>query len=134
MSKKKPHAHRLRRHTYKTGTSVYFCTLPDCYFKVECEAMLGKPALCNLCGDEFVMNEYHLKLKKPHCAKCNKIKVTRSDGTKHYVRRDSFPFQDQARVNQIVQGKPEPETAKAHIADLRERLNSLSRSDADEDI
>ena len=61
------HVHKLRRHKYSTGNSIYFCTLPDCNFKMDVALSLGKRSLCNLCGNEFIMNEYSIKLAKPHC-------------------------------------------------------------------
>lgn len=124
------HAHKLRRFTYKkTGNSVYFCTFPDCYFRVQCETMLGKRATCNLCGDEFTMTEYQIKLKSPHCAKCSKIKVKGHDGKKHYVRRDSLPFSAQ-----IIQAPVAVEDVKDVTEGLRARLASVLESDEDKDI
>ncbi len=73
---KKNHTHKLRRLTYKTGNSVYFCTLPDCYFKIATKLSLGKKSICHRCGSEFVMNDYSIRLAKPHCDKCHKSKHT----------------------------------------------------------
>lgn len=125
----KKHAHKLRRLTYKTGTSIYFCTLPDCFFKVQCEVMLGKKAACNLCGDEFVMNEYQIKLKSPHCMRCSKIKIKGHDGKRHYVRRDSLPF-----AAQIMQAESPVEGAKRLVENLQTRLSDALESDEDKDI
>jgi len=85
------HTHKLRRHKYSTGNTVYFCALADCHYKIECVMALGKKSICNICGDEFIMTEYTVKLAKPHCEKCSKIKMSGPDGKKHYVRRDSLP-------------------------------------------
>jgi hypothetical protein len=82
------HIHKLKKHTYKkTGMSVFFCTLPDCSYKVEYQFSLGKEALCNICGDPFLMNEYTLKLIRPHCNNCGRTEVKGPDGRKRYVRK-----------------------------------------------
>lgn len=115
------HTHKLKRHVYpKTKTAVYFCTLPDCHFKIECAMALGKKAICNLCGDEFIMTEYDCKLLRPHCLKCGKIKVASSDGKNRYVRRGSMP---------VMAALAEDTTA-----DLRSRLSNAISNAVDEDI
>ena len=80
------HVHKFRRKKYKSGNTIFFCVL-DCPFKVEAELALGKVSLCNICGAEFEMNEYTIKLNKPHCINCNKAKVTDKDGNKRFVRK-----------------------------------------------
>ncbi len=35
---------------------------------------LGKKSICWRCGEEFILNEYSLRLVKPHCSKCHKPK------------------------------------------------------------
>src|SRR5215203_1845718 len=85
--KKVTHVHKLRRHKYPTGTFVYFCALPDCHYKIEVPLALGKRAICNICGNEFIMNEYSIKLSKPHCADCGKVKVKDGDGNSRYVKK-----------------------------------------------
>lgn len=131
MSKVK-HAHRLRRMTYKNGTEMYICTLPDCSFKDQTEALLGKRAMCNLCGDEFIMNAYQIRLKSPHCTNCAKVKIKGHDGKKQYVRRRSLPFASQ--IIQVPGGIAVVKEAKDVTADLRSRLDGLLKHDEDEDI
>lgn len=114
------HTHKLRRHIYKTGARVYFCTLPDCYHKIECSLAVGKMSICNICGEEFQLNEYHVRLAKPHCDKCGKIKIKGSDGKKHYIRRDSLPVM--------------ASLAESSVDELRSRLNNLTQDSGDEDI
>jgi len=116
------HTHKLRRHTYKkTGNSVFFCTLPDCHFKIDAALALGKKSLCNLCDNEFIMNEYQVKLVKPHCCDCGKIKVMGDDGKSRYVRKDSLPVMA-ALANETT-------------TDLRNRLDgALALADKEEDI
>jgi hypothetical protein len=36
---------------------------------------LGKKVECWRCGREFSINEYSLRLAKPHCTSCTKIKT-----------------------------------------------------------
>jgi ssDNA-binding Zn-finger/Zn-ribbon topoisomerase 1 len=121
MSKAGKHVHKLKRHRYeKTGNSVYFCTLPDCHFKIDVALALGKRAVCNLCGSEFIMNEYTIKLAIPHCDSCSKRKVTGIDGKKHYVRPNTLPI-----ISSI---------AEENTEDLRSRLNSATSISSDEDI
>lgn len=81
------HIHKLKKHKYSSGNAVFFCILPDCHFKIDAPLALGKRALCNICGDEFIMNEYTIKLAKPHCPDCGKIRVKDSDGKSRYVKK-----------------------------------------------
>ncbi len=81
------HIHKLRKHKYKTGIAVYFCTLPDCNYKIEVPFSLGKESICNICGEPFIMNEYTLRLITPHCQNCGRREVKDSDGKRRYVRR-----------------------------------------------
>lgn len=67
------HTHKLKRHTYSNKESVYFCVL-DCPFKVKVELALGKLTVCWRCGKSFNINEYALRLAKPHCMDCKKAK------------------------------------------------------------
>lgn len=74
QNKKKEHVHKLKRHSYETGNKIYFCVLPDCKYKVKPGLALGKRAICWRCGNEFLMNEYSIRLAKPHCEDCHKSK------------------------------------------------------------
>ena len=81
---KSSHIHKLKRHTYKTGARSFFCVLPDCNYRVAVEMSLGKRSLCWRCGEEFILNEYSIRLARPHCHKCHKrksdVNVTRTTG------------------------------------------------------
>lgn len=68
------HVHKLKRHTYKTGNTVFFCAMPDCSYKTATALALGKRCICWRCGEPFIMNEYSVRLAKPHCEKCHKPK------------------------------------------------------------
>lgn len=69
------HAHKLKRHKYKsTGTAVFFCVLPDCSYRSDTHLTLGKRSICWRCGKEFKINEYSIRLARPHCNSCTKSK------------------------------------------------------------
>lgn len=71
------HVHKVKRLRFKSGNSMYFCTLPDCYFKLNPALILGKKVICWRCGEEFIMNEYSVRLARPHCERCHKTKEIR---------------------------------------------------------
>lgn len=73
-SKTKKHIHKLKRHRFGSGNTIYFCTLPDCSYKIKQPLALGKESICNRCGNAFIMNEYSIRLAKPHCTDCHKSK------------------------------------------------------------
>lgn len=120
MSKLLSHTHRLRRHKYPSGNAVYFCTLPDCHYKIDVPLALGKRTLCNICGSEFIMSEYTIKLVKPHCPDCGKIKVRDAEGNSRYVKKVS---------NNILTG-----IAMESNQDLRSRLDSVACAELEDDI
>lgn len=125
MSKKtQNHAHKLRRKTYKTtGSHVFFCTLPDCYFKTEPELLLGKRAICNRCGHEFIMNQYSITLVKPHCDDCT---IKRGN---HYEKRANADRRHNER-REVPSELPAPAVAASiaagNVSDLESRLKSAS--------
>ena len=53
---------------------MFFCTLPDCDYKVAVKLALGKRCICNRCDKPFILNEYSIRLVKPHCDECHKSK------------------------------------------------------------
>jgi hypothetical protein len=73
MTKEK-HVHKFKRLIYKSGNVTFFCTLPDCSHKINPALALGKRSLCWRCGEEFILDEYALRLAKPHCSACHKPK------------------------------------------------------------
>lgn len=81
---KPSHVHKLRRHRHKSGTAIFFCTLPDCTFKSSVALSLGKRSLCWRCEEPFIMNEYSIRLAKPHCDNCHKPKDI-------HVKKDEIP-------------------------------------------
>ena len=114
------HTHKLKKHQYKTGNSIYFCVLPDCHYKLDTALSLGKRTLCNICNAEFVMTEATLKLHRPHCMDCGKVKVQDADGKTRYVKKV---------VNKVL-----TDIGVSQTNDLRSRLNSIVSQDSDSDI
>jgi len=76
---KSQHTHKLKRLKYKSGNAVFFCALADCSYKVNTPLALGKRSICWRCGEDFIMNEYSLRLAKPHCMKCHRLKEERNN-------------------------------------------------------
>lgn len=68
------HIHKLKRLKFKSGNIIFFCALPDCSHKTNIALALGKRSICWRCGEPFIMNEYSLRLAKPHCDNCHKPK------------------------------------------------------------
>jgi len=114
------HIHKLRKHTYKTGIKIFFCTLIDCHYKVEAPLAIGKESICNICGNPFIMNEYTIKLTKPHCTGCGKVAIVSASGKKSYVRKQS------THVLAAV--------AENTTENLRSRLQMATNSSNKEDI
>jgi Zn finger protein HypA/HybF involved in hydrogenase expression len=72
--KKVLHIHKFKRLRYKSGNEILFCALPDCSQKINPALALGKRSICWRCGESFIMNDYSLRLAKPHCEACHKPK------------------------------------------------------------
>ncbi len=115
------HLHRLKKHKYKNGTTVFFCTL-DCDYKVEAPLALGKEVICNQCNEPFMMNESSLKLVKPHCINCGKIKVKADDGKHHFINKRSTQTHVLAEI------------AEDTVDDLKSRLTAVVKEMPSEDI
>ena len=132
------HPHKYKRHRYKTGTEVYFCTLPNCTHRVECAFTLGKESICNRCGEKFLMDEYSIRLAEPHCQACKVTKVDSNIEVKVSVDTDSIL--DKVLANaKLSNGKgtskeEEPKQPLEKLPSLRDRLDAvLSRKDDTED-
>lgn len=114
MSEK--HVHKYRRHTYKSGNSVYFCALPDCSNKIATSLALGKRTICWRCGESFIMTEYSIRLAKPHCQNCHKIKLP------------SEVIEEQDKINELNSMIVETMPSIPHrdsLSDLRNRLSGV---------
>lgn len=120
MAKLTSHIHKLRKHRYPSGNAVFFCTLPDCHYKIDVPLALGKRTLCNICGEEFIMSEYTIKLVKPHCSDCGKVKVKDAEGNSRYVKKVA---------NSILTG-----VASESNQDLRSRLDNVTTAVLEDDI
>ena len=104
MPKVAHHTHKLKRHTYKTtGSKIFHCILPDCYFKIDVPMSLGKKCICWRCNKEFILNEYSIRLARPHCNSCTHLK------------------------EEIVEIKPKEELVET-VNDLRDRLQKTMSS------
>src|ERR1035437_8869214 len=82
---KTEHIHKFKRLIYKSGNSIFFCATPDCKQKISIPLALGKRSICWRCGEPFVMNEYSLRLAKPHCDACHKPK--KDDAQEAYIQK-----------------------------------------------
>jgi hypothetical protein len=120
MSEKSKHIHKLKKHKYKNGTAVFFCTLPDCHYKLETPLALGKECLCNICDEPFLLNEYTIKLTKPHCNNCGKKEIKDASGKKRYIYKRGTKI-----LSSIAQDNAE---------ELRARLQGIVKPIIDSDI
>lgn len=64
---------------------VFFCALPDCSYKTNTSLALGKRSICWRCGNDFIMDEYSLRLAKPHCSNCHKPRGMINDGKEDII-------------------------------------------------
>lgn len=113
---KTEHVHKFRRHTYKSGSSVYFCILPDCNKKVSPALTLGKRAVCWRCGKDFIMNDYSIRLAKPHCQDCHQSKG-QVEIPKEITAIDWGKEKDSVAIVEPPKVKKDP------IAEMRARLS-----------
>lgn len=67
------------------------------------------------------MNEYSIKLVKPHCVKCGKTRIKDETGKTRYINK--------ARTQVIA-----AEMAQNSISSLRARLGAVVSMEKDEDI
>ena len=80
MATKCVHKYRLRDLARKKDTPpylVYICTKQDCSHHIRVDLVDGKLAMCNRCGDPFIMQLSKLKhgerlVVRPHCDDCTK--------------------------------------------------------------
>lgn len=103
------HTHKLKRLVHKSGNVVFFCVL-DCSYKISSALALGKSCICWRCGEKFLMNEYSLRLAKPHCENCHKPKSFKNDSEKvlnSSSLTESVTLSLQERLNQVLQSRKE---------------------------
>jgi len=63
-------------------TKQFKCRDPHCWFYAAADMILGKAAMCSLCGQEFVLTRYALNLRIPHCENCTKGVVMKQEKAK----------------------------------------------------
>lgn len=72
---KEEHIHKfMRLGKSRSGKVRYRCVLPDCYFVVNKELLLGKQSLCNECSAPIILDRYDLTRAAPRCINCKKTK------------------------------------------------------------
>lgn len=113
MVTKTQHICKFKRLKYKTGNTIFFCSLPDCNKKLNTALALGKRSICWRCGEPFIMNEYSLRLAKPHCENCHKPKNVNIK-MDEIIQTDKLPLYEELslidRLQQTIkQAQPEEE-------------------------
>jgi len=64
----------LTRNPKKDPYIVYVCIRPGCQHYILVDLALGKLAVCNRCGREFLMNHRSVQEKRPHCDRCVRVR------------------------------------------------------------
>lgn len=111
MTEKQKHIHKFKRLKYKSGNEIFFCALPDCNKKSNPALLLGKRSICWRCGSEFIMNDYALRLAKPHCEGCHKPKKEELNTDREVLVDIPTELSLSERLSQTIQqaGKQEEE-------------------------
>lgn len=117
-SELKKHIHKLKRHRYPSGNTVFFCVL-DCSFKVDTALSVGKKNICWRCGNEFIMDEYSLRLAKPHCSACHQPKNKKEVSEDASIRI----IVDDSKEEVTILPSVETSEANDSLQSLRDRLN-----------
>ena len=120
--KKENHTHKFKRHTYKsTGSKVFHCVGDSCYFKIDVGLALGKASVCWRCGDVFKIDEYSIRLARPHCKKCRIRTSVNKDASGNVSRRiaNETTTNLRSRLESSV-AVVEPETAEDSVSESEE--------------
>lgn len=124
----KKHTHKLKKHRFKSGNETFFC-VDDCNYKVTPALALGKTIICWRCGESFKMNDYSLRLVKPHCEMCHKSKNGKSNDTPIFTPTldiaPSFADIPEHLVKELIE---ETYDAEAPLS-LSERLKKTTQID-----
>jgi ribosomal protein S27AE len=120
------HVHKLKRLRYKSGNDIFFCALPDCAFKTNISLVLGKRSICWRCGESFVMNEYSIRLSKPHCNNCHKPK-------KETDTRDMGEYMKDSIINGLV-GMYSDKPAELSLSERLEQTIHQKQKQEEEEI
>lgn len=138
MSKKQKiiHIHKVRRHIYtrgpQKGREIYFCTFPDCEYKIDIPLSLGKEFLCNTCNKPFLFNERTICLAKPHCLDCTrgKIKFNSTNPTNNGANNEPTISSTSTAKDILSRLRPNQESLKRiEVQDAASVLNSDSDLD-----
>lgn len=66
----------IRWKGFKPGPEIiYHCALSDCTHYLPKRQIIGKVSLCNGCEDEIILTYQHLRVRKPTCDKCKRVKI-----------------------------------------------------------
>lgn len=71
-TKAKRHVHKYYR-ANMSSQKVWACALSDCnhYMPKHMEELVrGKNSICWKCGEDFILNPFHMKQDKPVCDDC----------------------------------------------------------------
>lgn len=98
---KTEHVHKFKRHKYSTGRIIFFCALPDCSKKLAPALALGKKTLCWRCEQPFILNEYAVRLVKPHCEKCHQVRTVK-EAFVFKPENSVIPIEDTETVKQLA--------------------------------
>lgn len=88
MSKFK-HIHRYEKAKIGKNHVIYRCNLPGCTHYIDKNLVRGRLAICNRCGEAFVISIAASKLAKPHCDDCTKKKDESFEKIKEFVLEES---------------------------------------------
>lgn len=73
-----PAQNHLHTYTkYKDKPGFFRCTGKYCTHFVIKEVLVGKAAMCPLCGSEFVLTHEDLRRTTPRCIECSQTKEAR---------------------------------------------------------
>lgn len=76
------HVHKYMLVDYgKNNRKVFKCMVPGCtHFMPHLELALGQYSQCwGGCGTDIIINQRHLKIKKPMCELCKEARKLRQD-------------------------------------------------------
>lgn len=132
MPPKGSHTHKFKRYKYKTGASVFFCTLDNCNFKIGVEFSLGKSNICWRCGKTFEMNSYAIRLARPHCPECHQTKDSKDAPNISLSESDISNLANSIMVSEYKDRRSVPRLdPNESIESLKAKLNSDQESDSE---
>lgn len=129
------HIHRLKRHRYKNGETIFFCMMPRCKYRSEFHLALGEEVICNRCSKPFIMNERSIRLDRPHCEDCVNRKIGKHGmGLMNKGRRvTSLTHPVPSHVLE-AEGEYQPKKKESDIDRLLKRLRGNEPDDSDDGV